>query len=787
MGGVAGHLMHLYDNRGLTFNGVKKILSMASHGELVGTEKTDGYNIYLGYVDGDARAARNKGDMSSGGMTLGNLEAREFKGGDRVKQVYVDAFRAYKKSLEVLTPPELAGIFGEDGSIFYNAEIQGPEASNVINYDLDTVSIHHSGHKRYNAETNQLEVIDTQENSKVLDGVIDRFEERLEGEPFRVRRTAYLQLNRLESDHDLNIALERLKKAGFSGNMTIEEFLSEYVHASVSRRLPHITDDLKEKIVGRILKIEGALGLPQITKGLPADAKLAIKNVVNDGKKYLAEAIWPIESAIHDFSVELLRGLQSSYILDNTKELARLRSEVATAITNIQQYTGPFQAQAHEVLYKQLQKIKNHDNIDTVVEGFVFEHDGQIYKFTGNFAPVNQLLGLFKYGRGNVPPLQTDKVGEQPMQEETREDLEAQTIALLPGKYKPPHRGHLDMAKHYSEVADKVIVLISPIEVQLNSENTPSISAGLSAKIWDIYLSTVELGNVEVEISEYNSPVQASMEYGNKPEMHGKNIILGASTKDGDASQRFAGDIQKYAPDVRVLDPMQFAFPPMGEVLSASDFRTAIENEDVLAMEKYIPKEVKHAGRMVDVLDLLSVDAAYFHPRDNRSNASFDLSLNEEDSGVDDIFKLIEQEIEESENFFHMRDDGQTGEWSSGKSKENKKDDLEKEEEEDTGEKRVKNKVDQVVTVTKKVKSKVDQEVVSEVIEEIFKIFEIENETDDVIEEEDLEEISAMGVAGGGAVEGGAVTDDDDETKSKKSIIREKDQLVGEILDYLSK
>ena len=73
MGGVAGHLSHLYDNRNLTFNKMAEILQKAASGELVGTEKTDGYNIYIGYVDGRPRAARNKGDMSRGGMTLKDL------------------------------------------------------------------------------------------------------------------------------------------------------------------------------------------------------------------------------------------------------------------------------------------------------------------------------------------------------------------------------------------------------------------------------------------------------------------------------------------------------------------------------------------------------------------------------------------------------------------------------------------------------------------------------------------------------------------------------------------
>ena len=45
MGGVAGHLAHLYDNRDLTYNKMADIIQKAAKGELIGTEKTDGYNI----------------------------------------------------------------------------------------------------------------------------------------------------------------------------------------------------------------------------------------------------------------------------------------------------------------------------------------------------------------------------------------------------------------------------------------------------------------------------------------------------------------------------------------------------------------------------------------------------------------------------------------------------------------------------------------------------------------------------------------------------------------------
>ena len=84
MGGVAGGMAHLYNDPSLSFNDIKKILSAASRGEIEGTEKTDGYNIYLGYVDGKPRAARNKGDMAKGGMDFGTPPDRDWETADNI-------------------------------------------------------------------------------------------------------------------------------------------------------------------------------------------------------------------------------------------------------------------------------------------------------------------------------------------------------------------------------------------------------------------------------------------------------------------------------------------------------------------------------------------------------------------------------------------------------------------------------------------------------------------------------------------------------------------------------
>ena len=65
MGGLAGHMSHLYGNPNLTFSQIKDVLQKASEGELQGTEKTDGQNLYISYSvkDGKAKSARNKGNI----------------------------------------------------------------------------------------------------------------------------------------------------------------------------------------------------------------------------------------------------------------------------------------------------------------------------------------------------------------------------------------------------------------------------------------------------------------------------------------------------------------------------------------------------------------------------------------------------------------------------------------------------------------------------------------------------------------------------------------------------
>ena len=149
-----------------------------------------------------------------------------------------------------------------------------------------------------------------------------------------------------------------------------------------------------------------------------------------------------------------------------------------------------------------------------------------------------------------VNGLQEDDLVELEVVEDEDEDPVVdsefpKTIAVVPGAFKPPHMGHLDMVRKYSAMADEVIVLISrPTRSGRKLPNGREITAEDSLKIWETLVGG--LPNVEVAISDHASPINAAYEFvgDDGPLLPNTTVVLGASQKGGDW-QRWAG-AEKY-------------------------------------------------------------------------------------------------------------------------------------------------------------------------------------------------------------------------------------------------
>ena len=548
MGGLAGHMSHLYENPNLSFSEIKDVLQKASSGELTGTEKTDGQNLYISYSvkDGKAKAARNKGNIKSGGLDAQQL-AEKFSDhpNPNLVKAFVDAFTAFERAVRLFSPEDQVEIFGPDANVFYNAEIQDPRTANVINYDTKNLNIHRVGHADFNKETGQITDRDVTSSAKKLEDALESIQDRMEAEEFGVQMNAVRNLEALSDDKALKSAIQRLEKEisdeGISDSQTIGEYLISRVDNIIKNKI-NLSQETRKELIRRILKQKGATVRTVLATMPKGDENIPmVRQFINDAGTIIKTAIYPIEDIIHDFSVEMLRNLESAYVLNSEREVERLRMDVADAIEKIQQSENE---EAIQILHQQLMKLKDIKNVSTAAEGFVFDYDGNTYKFTGNFAPINQILGLFKYGRGKVPPIQN-------LQEEVGKKAD---IALYPGAFKPPHRGHLAVINALKKQAKRVVVLISnPMgatrALPLSGE---VITAEKAKQIFEKMLDGI--ANVDVVVSPEPSPVSAAISYVENPSSgdqstapEGSTVILGCGDKGSDLA-RFK-NVNKYARD----------------------------------------------------------------------------------------------------------------------------------------------------------------------------------------------------------------------------------------------
>ena len=584
MGGVAGHMDHLYENRDLTFGEMKEILEAAANGELTAEEKVDGQNLFLSYSipEGKAKGARNKGNLRSGGLDATGL-AQKFAGRGNLEKAFTGGFNTFEKAVEALSDEEKERIFGPDTNIWYNAEVMDPGNANVILYDDKTLKIHDVGHFVFDRESGEQSPI-PEGTLETLDDAMERMEQKLHKDDFRLARRAMVDIKKIEDDGEaLNKAISKInnemRKEGLSDDSTVVDYMFKRLMNGMDSDLP---PNLREEIINYILKLPGNMGLRALKKGLSPQDLQDLNAIIATSKSLLQQSIEPLELAIHDFTVDLLKGLESVFIADNEKEVMRLKGELATAVREITN-VGAENPEAMAVMQRHLNKIKDFSKITTPVEAVVFDYNGHTYKFAGNFAPLNQILGMFRYGNLKRKTNESLNANARVITEE-----DGKRIALFPGKFKPPHRGHFDYVNKIAKRpdVDEVVVLISPVDY-------PEVSNAQALKIWDEYLENGE-SNITAKIADYRSPVQAVYEFVADPATakDGDTILLVKSSKDiGDTRfDRAQSYAERHNPGVNVEDIVEDPVQSRaGIVYSARDMRKAIADGDKETFVSYIP------------------------------------------------------------------------------------------------------------------------------------------------------------------------------------------------------
>ena len=152
-------------------------------------------------------------------------------------------------------------------------------------------------------------------------------------------------------------------------------------------------------------------------------------------------------------------------------------------------------------------------------------------------------------------------------------------VALLPGGFKPPHKGHFEALKHIidTHACSKAVVFIG-------NKDRDGITASQAEMIWNIYGDNIADVDVDVRISEV-TPVKSVYEYAD--EHRNDDLFIGAGVLDMRRYDWFKKHEDEY-PNVSLVEiPDQFGR------ISGTEVREKIHNksDDVL---EFIPKLHDH-------------------------------------------------------------------------------------------------------------------------------------------------------------------------------------------------
>ena len=438
MGALGGHMSHVYENMDMTFSQLLQLFSAVSSGEIEVTEKVDGQNLYFRY-DHERRSpmfGRNAGHAKAGGLTREEMTADFIRKGAGdpgyagVIKTFDDGMDAIQKAMLTVDPIILSKVFYRR-DLYANCEVMSGDNRNIVVYNGDFIVMH--GLDLVGTPTLDDEEagrIDAEARSafSMLVQAIDNQEARIAKQNWEVLGPRIVSLKNLaETDFmerlDNSIA-SVLSGTGLSLSNTFRDFVAYHLNKVISETFAVMPSQEVFNMILTLVTESSDEKKQRIQSGQKIDLRTmkalhgndgdyaALKNVASsvNAKVILGIILEPFAQITVQYSSEVLAGAESYFMEDTEKSRKALSKMTEMAIERVPVRikelikTGAFnvkdasEAASIQKRYdKNMARLRDLSTISTGIEGVVFEYppmSRRFYKFTGGFAPANQLLGL---------------------------------------------------------------------------------------------------------------------------------------------------------------------------------------------------------------------------------------------------------------------------------------------------------------------------------------------------------------------------------------------------------
>jgi hypothetical protein len=400
-GGAAGHMMHLSDDLDLTFGELKKIVTDVLQGNIkTVTEKLDGQNLMMSWKGGKAIFARNKGHIKGFGTSaMDALGVKQmFSGRGDLEEAFYTAAFDLQNAISKLSQKQRDKIFGE-GSKWMNFEVMYPATTNVIPYNHTFLVFH--GTVEYDESGNPIG--GKGEDANILAGMIKQVNAHLQSKyeirgPVKLTITPTQDFSKSQSKY-----LSQIKKIqsefGLKDSDKVGMYHYKYWETFIDKKSPTKLDDVtRNGLVLRWAYDDKSFRLDKNT--LPDVKTLEWAKGIDKGDlvKLRGENMHKFDVIFLQLGAEVLKNMSGFLAANPDTAVQTLRKEMESAIPKLLASDDP---KMIEFATRHLQRLEKMGGLEKLVptEGIVFNYNGKIYKMVGLFAPINQILGAFRYGR----------------------------------------------------------------------------------------------------------------------------------------------------------------------------------------------------------------------------------------------------------------------------------------------------------------------------------------------------------------------------------------------------
>lgn len=378
-GGAAGHLAHIIDYTDLTRADLIDIFNGLLSGQITDvTEKIDGVNIQVTKVNGSPVFIRNKTDLNSeqGGMTASDM-ATKWASKPEVAKTYLDAAAIIEKVFESL-PDDFFNPDQETRRVL-NAECVVAGKTNIIPYASSMVSFHDIWiYKR---------VGDKWEKDSVTKQGLDKVQKACE-KIDNAKLTPTLVIDAVESSNKLLMSFTgKLVKI-----MPNDTTISQWQFERFSKEMEQYPASLILSLFKRWFEEDKTENIRILKKNYPDVDIAALDKTSKDIVRKINAPLDNLFLETANVIIKLCSGLLNDGCRDAV--IKDLKGDLEKAVKDIKANGS---TEMNDMLSYQLDRLNSLGDEVNPTEGIVFSYKGKLMKLTGSFAPLNRILGDWKY------------------------------------------------------------------------------------------------------------------------------------------------------------------------------------------------------------------------------------------------------------------------------------------------------------------------------------------------------------------------------------------------------